>query len=1313
MASALPNFPPFNVNDSAVDIRWRKWTNRLENLLVGMDVKDKKRQRALLLHYAGEEVNEIFETLSDTGDDYATAKGKLTEYFAPKKNTEFEVYKFRQAKQQQDEGIDSFLTRLRQLSINCEFPDTDKEVKSQIIQGCSSSRLRRRALREDQSLENLLKLARAMEFSDKQASEIEQTENTNAIRSYKRRSKKTGNRMKNKFKYSDKDTKVKKQTCRNCGGQYPHTDSPCPAKGKLCHACKKLNHFASVCRSKHKSVTKSVNQIDENQSFSENSDSDEEYLFGVQTNEQVNAVHQKQPKTTVIINGLYTEFLIDTGSSINVIDEGTFSKLKDTPQLKKSDTKVFTYGSNSNLDMKGKFEGTIETNSRITTATVYVVKGNYGNLLGYKTLVDLQVIPCISSLSSKHEQLCEKYKSIFNGIGKLKDTQINIHIDSTVQPVIQPHRRIPFHVRKQVEAELDRLEKLDIIEKVEGPTPWVSPIVVAPKPRDPSKIRLCVDMRLPNEAVKRERHITPTIDDMILDLNGATVFSKLDLSSGYHQLELNQSSRYITTFSTHVGLRRYKRLIFGLSSSAEIFQNALQNALSGLDGVRNISDDIIVFGKSQEEHDRNLEAVFARLKEKNLTLNRQKCEFNKDKLVFYGYIFSKNGLSADPEKVKAIKDAPPPTNVTELRSFLGMTNYVSRFIPTYSTITAPLRKLTKAGVAWEWTESQQNAFETLKRDLTSDLVVAYFDPRKESTLMVDASPVGLAAILTQEGKIIAYASKALSEVEQRYSQTEKEALAIVWGCEHFHLYLYGHKFNLVSDCRPLEVVFNNSNSKPKARIERWRLRLQGYNFKIIFKEGKKNVADYISRHVGTCKDTKQSEYAEEYVKYIIENAVPKSMSLDEICESTNRDTLLQNVIECVESGQWYKYKNEQTMDIFSRLREELTVRKMPKGSVLLRDNRLVIPKELQKKVIELAHQGHSGMVRTKSLLREKVWFPYIDKQVEDMCKSCVPCLASVPKNESEPLKMSELPDGPWAEVSADFYGPLSSNTYLLVIVDDYSRYPVVEIVSSTSAKAVIPHLDKVFSMFGVPQVMKTDNGPPWNGHDMVKFAEYMGFKHRKITPLHPQSNAEAERFMSTIGKTIKASNVENKNWKQELYSFLRNYIATPHCTTSVPPATLLFNRNIRTKLPEITVKMKDKRLRERDRYKKMKMKIASDTKKKAKKCSLKPGDTVLVKQQKRNKITTPFNHKPYEITSKKGSMITAEREDHRVTRDSSFFKHVKNAEPVNPSVSNETSSKNNEEDENDSVIVEENTPELRRSNRERRPPSYLKDYVCK
>jgi hypothetical protein len=177
-----------------------------------------------------------------------------------------------------------------------------------------------------------------------------------------------------------------------------------------------------------------------------------------------------------------------------------------------------------------------------------------------------------------------------------------------------------------------------MIERVDGPAPWVSPIGVAPKPKNPNEIRLCVDMRLPNKAILRSRHITPTLDDMILDLNGAKVFSKCDLKNGYHQLELSKESRNITTFTTHVGLRRQERLSFGISSAAEIFQNTPRSALEGLDGVRDISNDIIVFGCTQEEHDNRLERLFIRLHERNLTLNKSKCEFNKDKLEFYGHI---------------------------------------------------------------------------------------------------------------------------------------------------------------------------------------------------------------------------------------------------------------------------------------------------------------------------------------------------------------------------------------------------------------------------------------------------------------------------------------------------------------------------------------------------------------------------------------------------------------------------------------------------------------------------------------------------
>ena len=321
---------------------------------------------------------------------------------------------------------------------------------------------------------------------------------------------------------------------------------------------------------------------------------------------------------------------------------------------------------------------------------MFVIKGKHGNLLSYDTSVDLNIMPKIATVSSKVTKLCYEYSEIFNGTGKLKDFQVKIHTDESVKPVVQPDIRIPFHIRKLVESELGRLEKLDIIERVDGPTPWVSPIVVAPKQKNPNEIRLCVDMRLPNKAILRSRHITPTLDNMIFDLNGAKVFSKCDLKNGYHQLELSKESRNITTFTTHVGLRRYKRLSFGISSAAEIFQYSLSSALEGLDGVRNISDDIIVFGRTQEEHDNRLERLFIRLTERELTQNKSKCEFNKDKLEFYGHIFGTQGISPDPKKVAAIKNAPVPKDVGEVRSFLAMTNYVGRFIPNYSTITEPL-----------------------------------------------------------------------------------------------------------------------------------------------------------------------------------------------------------------------------------------------------------------------------------------------------------------------------------------------------------------------------------------------------------------------------------------------------------------------------------------------------------------------------------------------------------------------------------------------------------------------------------------------
>ena len=328
------------------------------------------------------------------------------------------------------------------------------------------------------------------------------------------------------------------------------------------------------------------------------------------------------------------------------------------------------------------------------------------------------------------------------------------------------------------------------------------------------------------------------------------------------------------------------------------------------------------------------------------------------------------------------------------------------------------------------------------------------------------------------------------------------------------------------------------------------------------------------------------------------------------------------------------------------------------GNLILRGTRIVIPQSLQEHVINLAHEGHQGLVETKSLLREKVWFPNIDKLVENKVKSCSACLICTPECKREPLQMSPLPAAPWKEISVDFAN-LPDQEYMLLITDDYSRYPVVEIVKSTSAATVIPKLDKVFSEFGVPGVVKSDNGPPFKSKEFASFADDLGFKHRKVTPKWARANGEVERFVRTVTKVVKRAKVERKNPKQELNRLLRNYRATPHSTTRVAPATALFGRPMKTKLPEVTTRCSDPEIQERNQTAKAKMKKHANNKRYIRRSTVKGGDTVFVKRDDSKKSDTPYDPRPLIVVEKKGSMVTAQDDDGvPVTRNSSFFKSV-------------------------------------------------------
>ena len=469
-------------------------------------------------------------------------------------------------------------------------------------------------------------------------------------------------------------------------------------------------------------------------------------------------------------------FLIDTGATVDIIDANTFEKLRKKVSLQKSTTKIYAYGFQTPLPLKGQFQATLESKKRYTVSQIYVIDGAGGNLLSAKTAQDLAFVQLANKISSlpdqeqqtdhhknatqsppppttresnpvqnntsmprakdqKIQEIINKYSTVFEGQGKLNNQQIKLHIRDDVNPVMQPQRRIPYHIRQDVSKELKKLQDQDIIEKVTNqPTPWISPIVATPK-KD-GGIRICVNMREANQAIERERHTMPTLQDFKAEVNEAKFFSKIDLKQAYYQLELDEESRFITTFTTHEGLYQYKRLNYGTNSAAEIFQNVLQQNLSDIRGVKNIVDDILIHGKTRKLHDEALENCLKRLAALNLKVKGEKCEFLKKEITFFGLKFTAEGTRPDPERIANMVKVQAPKTAGEVRSFLGMANTCHEYIPDYAALTSPLRELTKKNTAFKWQPIHQKAFEQLKKKLTSAPVMAYFDTKKPRTELV-------------------------------------------------------------------------------------------------------------------------------------------------------------------------------------------------------------------------------------------------------------------------------------------------------------------------------------------------------------------------------------------------------------------------------------------------------------------------------------------------------------------------------------------------------------------------------------------------
>lgn len=838
-------------------------------------------------------------------------------------------------------------------------------------------------------------------------------------------------------------------------------------------------------------------------------------------------------------------------------------------------------------------------------------------------------------------EISDDDRSEIKKMGKIKGVVVHIPINKEIQPVVQPYRRVPAPLEKAVDDRINEMLQSDVIEKVNQPSEWVSPVVVVPK--QSGEIRLCVDMRRANQAVQRENHPLPTIETFLPHIGTGKLFSKLDVRDAFHQLELAEESRFITTFITKRGLFRYKRLMFGINCAPEIFQKTMEHILNGLEGCLCFMDDIVVYGATESEHNERLRKVLQRLSDFNVALNDTKCVYGVTALDFLGHRLSVDGIAPMADKISAVKEFRAPRTPEEVRSFLGLVNYVAKFIPNLATITDSLRQLTKKDVKFEWNLSHNEKFEQLKDYITKEPVLGYYNVNRRTRLIADASPVGLGAVLIQfdevnTARVISYASRSLTTIEKRYAQTEKEALALVWAVERFYYYLYGKEFELITDHKPLEVIFG-PKSKPCARIERWVLRIQSFRYKVIFKPGKTNIADPLSRLLADTEDVKaQNVNSDYYVDWVEANAAPKAIKLAEIETESATDSTIQLIKKAIEENNWpseiQQYKIYEMEFCFS-------------GNILLRGTRIVMPEALRERVLNLAHEGHPGIVVMKRRLRSKVWWSKMDQQVEMYVKRCHGCAIVSAPSAPEPIKRTKLPSQPWDHLAIDFCGPLPSGHYLFVVVDYFSRFTEVKIMTKTETKDTIDALEEIFERFGNPLSITCDNGPQFISAGFKEFCDENDIAIISTTPYWPQQNGEVERQNRSLLKRIKISQNTNGNWRKDLRTYLKMYRSTPHSVTMKSPGELMFNRTMRDKLPSIEKSMPiDEELHDRDKEAKEKGRIYANGKRHAKTSEIKEGDSVLIKRQKiENKLQSPFLPTAYKVIKRNGAEVTVENSE--------------------------------------------------------------------